>query len=313
MLSQSVRNRTAQCAVFGIGLLFLTSLPLPASAQEGDAATSENEPQAEEPRRERRGGRDRQITWNNPREFDVPGLTHQTLDSSAIGQTVGFNIYLPPQYENEPDRRFRVVYFLHGAGGNESSDAGFSHIAHRKIVNGEIEPMIWVFPNGGMSGYRDRGDAKVETMIIEELIPHIDENYRTLAKAESRGVAGFSMGGGGAMRYVLKYPDLFGTGASFAASLGRGRNPEPDRSPDGVYAFADALTAEQAERLWLMLVIGEDDFLFSGHAPFVKHMHDKKVRTTYIVHSYLDHNFGMLTQLSGPTVVDHLARQLKSE
>ena len=52
-------------------------------------------------------------TWNDPKEYRIPGLQHQTLESAAVKRTVGFCICLPPQYEQEPARWFPVVYFLH--------------------------------------------------------------------------------------------------------------------------------------------------------------------------------------------------------
>lgn len=94
--------------------------------------------------------------WNDPKDFNIPGLRHGVIESTAMKRSVGYNIYLPPQYENEPTRRFPVVFFLHGAGGTESSDAGLAYTVHAEVKAGTIPPVIYIFPNGGKtSGYRD--------------------------------------------------------------------------------------------------------------------------------------------------------------
>ena len=91
-------------------------------------------------------------------------------------------------------RPYRSVFFLHGASGTESADAaGFSGWVAKDIEKGMLPPVLVVFPNGGMSGYR----GAVEKMTVEELIPLIDRTYPTLARPESRAAVGFSMGGAG--------------------------------------------------------------------------------------------------------------------
>jgi len=95
------------------------------------------------------GQEDEQWKWNDPREKLPPGVQHGTIESPSMMRTVGFNVYLPPEYTAEPERRFPVVYFLHGAGGTESSDVGFAYRVHSEVKAGTIPPVIYVFPNGG--------------------------------------------------------------------------------------------------------------------------------------------------------------------
>jgi S-formylglutathione hydrolase FrmB len=105
-----------------------------------------------------------------------------------------------------------VIYNLHGAGGNELHGFTAARALHEGIVSGRWAPMIFVLPNGGShSFYKDSADGKLpaETLIIRELIPHIDVTYRTLATRAGRAIEGFSMGGRGATRLALKYPELF--------------------------------------------------------------------------------------------------------
>lgn len=249
--------------------------------------------------------------WNDPQNLKVPGLSHGTIESDSMKRTVGFNVYLPPQYEQEPARRFPVVYFLHGASGTESSDAGLAWHVHAEIVAGRIQPVIYVFPNGGQySSYRDATTnyVRAETLLIQELLPHIDRTYRTQARSGARGICGFSMGGGGAMRLALKYPDLFGAAGSLAAALDQ---TSEDAGGDNVYRHATALTKAQRDRLRLYLVVGEDDFLFPRHQPFLTHLRGLGLGYTFVLHSKVGHDLGKLTEMSGEAMIRHLDRELR--
>lgn len=251
--------------------------------------------------------------WNDPRDLSIPGLRHGTIESSSMKRTVGFNVYLPPQYEKEPDRRFPVVYFLHGAGGTESSDAGLANLVHEEIVAGRIQPVIYVFPNGGQtSGYRDwtNGNVRSETLLVRELLPRIDQDYRTIARSEGRGICGFSMGGGGALRLTLKYPDLFGAAASLAAAIEKSSD---EKDGDNVYVHATALSKPNRDRLRLYLVVGEDDFLFPRHPPFLKHLKELGIASTFVVHSKVGHDLGALNRLSGDSMIRQLDREMQTQ
>jgi S-formylglutathione hydrolase FrmB len=115
--------------------------------------------------------------------------------------------------------------------------------------------MLMAFPNGGHnSGYIDSIDGTVrpETMIVEELIPHVDAAYRTITRREGRAVQGFSMGGGGALRIAAKHPDLF----SSVVVYGAGGVREFDHIPT-VDEIANTKRAEQKLRV-KTIVMGED-------------------------------------------------------
>jgi endo-1,4-beta-xylanase len=78
---------------------------------------------------------------------------------------------------------------------------------------GKTPPMLIVFVNGVRNSfYCDSADGKVpvETVIVKDLIPHIDSTYRTIATREGRIIEGFSMGGFGAAHLSFKYPEMFG-------------------------------------------------------------------------------------------------------
>jgi enterochelin esterase-like enzyme len=179
----------------------------------------------------------------------MPELSHHILASKAMGHDVGYVVWTPPDYATEVRKHYPVIYFLHGAGGTESADAaGFSSWAAKAIADGSLPPVLCVFPNGGMSGYR----GEVEKMITEELIPAIDRDYRTMAKSESRVLAGFSMGGSGSVYLSIMHPDLF----CAAGSMGGGLQ---GRSEQMASALEKALPVWKKKGFGFFLVNGDND------------------------------------------------------
>jgi endo-1,4-beta-xylanase len=129
-----------------------------------------------------------------------------------MGHDVGYCIYLPPNYETEPQRRYPVIYHLHGINGNELTRVSNAEVLQEGIVSGRWPPMIMVFANGGHATFwTDSLDGKFmsETTVIKELIPHIDQTYRTIAERKGRCIEGHSMGGLGSTRLAIKYPEMF--------------------------------------------------------------------------------------------------------
>jgi dienelactone hydrolase len=147
------------------------------------------------------------------RAVQAPRLQFRTFESAAVRTKVSYHLFIPEAYDTEPERRFPVLYWLHGSGGGLAGIAPVSAFFDQAIRAGKIPPMLVVFPNGlASSMWCDSKDGAVpmETVVIKELIPHIDATFRTLAKREARLIEGFSMGGYGAARLGLKYPDVFG-------------------------------------------------------------------------------------------------------
>lgn len=131
-------------------------------------------------------------------------------------------VYLPPSYTTETSRRYPVVYLLHGYGLQASgwmrifrienglnramTGSGSGERAREMIV---VNPDAYSFFDGSFySKSATAGDW--ETFVAGELVAYIDSHYRTLAKRESRGLGGHSMGGYGTLRIAMKNPDVFG-------------------------------------------------------------------------------------------------------
>ena len=162
------------------------------------------------------------MDWVEPDKTPVEGTTYKTFHSKTIEADVNYLIYLPPDYE-QTTQRYPVLYDLPASGQTTKSGAEIVRRVDKAIRAGRISPMIVVLVNGlrGNTMYCDSRDGRypLETVIVKDLIPHIDATYRTLAAREGRALDGFSMGGFGAAHLGLKYPDLFGVLSIMAPPL----------------------------------------------------------------------------------------------
>lgn len=187
-------------------------------------------------------------------------------------------VWLPPSYAAQPERRYPVAYYLHGAWGDETNwlNAGGLAGTLDSLVAAGMSEMIVVMPDGDDGFYttwnflgdwarcrRDRtpnaepADAycvpwpHYDDYIARDLVQFIDRRYRTIADRRHRGLAGLSMGGYGAITLSLLYPDVFSAAASHSGVLapakGGGRNPVPDRRFD-----LDSLQGSYPSRLWAL-------------------------------------------------------------
>ena len=166
-------------------------------------------------------------------------------------------VYLPPSYAGDQTRRYPVVYLLHGYGGRDDTFtarlASLQESGDRLADAQGFSSAIVVTPNafslhkGSMySNSPTTGDW--ERFIAEDLVAYIDGHYRTLATRMSRGLAGHSMGGYGALRIGMKRPDVFfSLYIMSACCLTANRSPRPE-----AMAASEAITtraqAEEAAR-----------------------------------------------------------------
>ncbi|MCI0535123.1 MAG: alpha/beta fold hydrolase, partial [Verrucomicrobiales bacterium] len=159
--------------------------------------------------------------WAEPKA-EPDGMKYRTFASKAAGTEVSYLIYLPPDYETAKAKRYPLFYWLHGRGGSQTAASQLVKRLDPAIRAGKAPPMIVVGINGlKTSSFVDRADgsAPVQTVIVKELIPHVDATYRTIASREGRAIEGFSMGGAGAPKIGFKYPELFGAVSILAGAL----------------------------------------------------------------------------------------------
>jgi endo-1,4-beta-xylanase len=160
--------------------------------------------------------------WVDPNRTAPNGTKYRTFRSAVLGAEVSYLIYLPTGYE-KGEKRYPVVYWLHGLGGNQRAGAMmFVPRLDAAVRKGALPPAIVVSVNGMVNGfYCDWAGGKrpVESVIVKDLVPHIDKTYRTVARREGRVVQGYSMGGYGAAHLGFKYPEVFGTVVVDAGAL----------------------------------------------------------------------------------------------
>ena len=141
--------------------------------------------------------------------------------SKLINSTLPYNVVLPPDYASPETKtsRYPVMYLLHGLTGHYSDWTTRTKLAEYAAQY----KMIIVMPEGNDGWYTDSATMpteKYETYIVQELIPDVRDRYRTIEKREARAIAGLSMGGYGALKFGVKYPELFGFAASMSGALG---------------------------------------------------------------------------------------------
>ena len=150
-------------------------------------------------------------------------LLDDRLDSPIIGESFVYRIYLPPDYMQVPERRYPVLYMLHGTGGNytEWTDSFLTEQIDRMIAADEIQPMIVVMPDDGESTYFANWDngPRWGDYITDDVVSTIDDRYRTLAGPAARAIGGLSMGGLGALNLAFQHPDVFGVVGANSPSI----------------------------------------------------------------------------------------------
>jgi len=153
----------------------------------------------------------KQVATGTVQRIKVHGkFLEQNLSGDSAERYV--SVYLPASYKNNPAKRYPVVYFLHGYTDNDAKFYGFEKhwmtlppILDSVFAKDAMHEMIVVTPNAyttfqGSMYSNSATTGNWEDFIAEELVAYIDSHFRTLAKTESRGLCGHSMGGYGALR-----------------------------------------------------------------------------------------------------------------
>ena len=145
------------------------------------------------------------------------------IESQAMHQQVPYCVLLPPGYDTEKTRRYPVLYFLHGLGGNEQMflDSGAWNLTEDLWEQRKMGEYIIVTPAGDTSFYINSHDGRrrYEDFFVQEFLPYIEHHYRIRAGRASRGIGGISMGGYGALHLAFRHPELFGSVSAHSAAL----------------------------------------------------------------------------------------------
>jgi S-formylglutathione hydrolase FrmB len=179
------------------------------------------------------------------------------LDGNLEGDAVDRDVivYLPPSYQTERNRRYPVVYALHGysVGAQQWSqeihvpqtiEGAFARGAKEMIV---VVPDSKTLHNGSMySSSVTTGDF--ERYISHDVVAYVDSHYRTIPSRKSRGLVGHSMGGYGASRIGMKHPDVFGSLYIMSPCCLSPRRARPLTAEEGK-ALSEITTAADAAKL----------------------------------------------------------------
>jgi enterochelin esterase family protein len=146
-----------------------------------------------------------------------------TVKSRYISSPVGYCALLPPSYDSQPAKKFPVLYFLHGLGGDQTflvSTGAWNMIADGWEQKRFTEFVI-ITPQANNSFYINskNGKMKYEDFFIRDFVPQIEKKFRLVGTRSGRAISGISMGGYGALRLAFKYPQMFVSAAGLMPAL----------------------------------------------------------------------------------------------
>lgn len=135
---------------------------------------------------------------------------HGSLRSDLLKLPMEYSVYLPPCYDHQPERRYPVLYMIHGMNYNNDQwdRLGADDAADDLVAAGEINPFIIVMPRD--RSWEQPADDPFGQVLVDVLVPFIDEQYRTLPQRSSRAIGGLSRGAGWAVHLGLSRWELFG-------------------------------------------------------------------------------------------------------
>jgi enterochelin esterase family protein len=178
-----------------------------------------------------------------------PGLVKQDVVPTT-NPPQQFIVYLPPCYENSATARFPVLYLLNGLTYNQDQwvRLGAPAFADQLIHSNEAMPFIMVFPDDRY--WNSAAGPGFGNRFINDLIPYVDKNYRTLADRKNRSLGGLSWGGGWTVQLGFEHPELFGALGLHSPAVFKDNAPFVER-------IIQAIPQESRPKLWLD--IGDSD------------------------------------------------------
>ena len=220
--------------------------------------------------------------------LEMGGEVHRgSISNEPLGEDLHYQVYLPPCYRQDVEKRYPVTYLLHGLSFNEEQwlRLGLAEQMDRLIADGSIAPFIVVLP--GEARFQPPGSSAFADALVDTLIPWVDQKYRTLPEKSSRAIGGLSRGAAWSVHIGLTHPQLFNSvGAhslplfaidggrleglltqvstdgppSFFIDIGRG-DPERFSAQD----FADQLNAHHIPHTWYLFNGGHTEAYWSAH------------------------------------------------
>jgi len=245
----------------------------------------------------------------------VPLVEAHEFYSKSLKRPVTFSIFIPPAYANSLDRNFPVIYWLHGSNGSGRSLEPLAQKFRNAMLSGLMEESIIVFPESErLSMWVNSKDNSYpsEDIVINDLIPHIQQSYRISRNRSHTFIAGFSMGGYGAARIGLKFSELFG----HIIMVGAGTLDDSlDYTPranqqtklsvlNDVYGGSDTYFYEQSPRfqaltnqhkssnypISITIIVGEEDEVYSQNLRFSEFLRQHGYDNLFLSLPSISHN-----------------------
>ena len=146
-------------------------------------------------------------------------VEEKTIHSEILNADRNYSVYLPAGYASNTDKKYPVLYLLHGMNGTNKDWPGRGHlqdVMDQLRAAGEVCEMIVISPDAGgnigegvWNGYFDMEGWAYERFFFEEFLPAVEKEYRIKGDKASRAIAGLSMGGGGSTSYAQRHADMF--------------------------------------------------------------------------------------------------------
>lgn len=215
-----------------------------------------------------------------------------SLKSEVLKVTRQYSVYLPKSFTTNPEKKYPVLYLLHGVYDNNNGWVQRGHlqdVANKLIEAGEATEMVIIVPDAGRvwNGYFDMDGWSYETFFFTEFLPYIEKTYRIIGDKQHRAIAGLSMGGGGSTVYAQKHPEMFSSVYAMSAlmtlpEVGAIQSPDPKfqalnktviaNNSIKFVANADEAVKEKLRGIRWFVDCGDDDFILDVDIAFYQEM-----------------------------------------
>ncbi len=218
-----------------------------------------------------------------------------------MGREMPYRVLTPIGYDTDTNKTksYPVIYLLHGLTGKNTDWSNNTELVEHSSKYG----FIIVMPEGNNGWYTDSQEVqnhKYESYIVKELIPEIENKFRAKKDRQSRIIAGLSMGGFGALKFGVKYPEKFILAGSFSGALGAAQIPlfvvknnkvihdslksafggmdSENRKANDLYKLVEGKSSEQTKDLpFIYMDCGNQDFLIGDNRKFAELLFKKKI------------------------------------
>lgn len=238
------------------------------------------------------------IPGTSPMRWEQQDIAHGTVHhhfykSNVVGDNRDYYVYTPPGYDPAADKRYPVLYLLHGFSDDASAwtSVGKANLILDSLIDeGKAKPMIVVMPLGygapqivqrprtpgsafSNTSLREENFTKFQQALLQEVLPQVEREYKVDSNRSARAVAGLSMGGAESLLTGLNHLDKFAwVGAFSAGGLGN----------DFATAFPQLTSAANDQLRTLWIACGTEDRLITANRDLIAWLKGKGIQLTQI-------------------------------